>query len=105
MTIWAVSLLPYASLSSFLYDRHFFQGENAAGIYPCSAYYAANVTLELIFNTVNGIIFGAIVYYMVNFEAFVKPADPVACSAGFIGIIAIMNLMANVSGKSGQVDK
>jgi len=83
-------------LSSFLWDRRFFQGENAAGIYPCSAYYCANVTLDLLFNAINGVIFGSVIYYMVNFEAFVKPDNPTICAVGFISIITITNLMANV---------
>jgi len=43
----AIALLPFAYQSSLLYDRKFFQGEYAAGIYPVSAYYAANITLEV----------------------------------------------------------
>ena len=92
----ATCLLPYGSLSGFLYHRSFFQGENAAGLYPCSAYYAATVTLETFFNTLYGAIFGLIAYVMINYQAFVKADDPIMSALGFIGIVVVMTLVANV---------
>lgn len=44
------------------------QGENAAGLYACSAYYLSNVVLELLINSVNGAVFAFILYECVDFQ-------------------------------------
>jgi len=93
----ATCLLPYGSLSGFLYHRSFFKGENAAGLYPCSAYFAATITLEVFFNAIYGSVFGTIAYYMINYQAFVKAEDPVLSSISFVAIMVVMTLVANVS--------
>ena len=89
-----ISLLPFASQSSFLYDRQFFQGENAAGLYPCSAYYLANVILEIVFNAFNGMVYGLVNYFMINYQAFVN-GDVVASGIGYVGITMMMNVVSN----------
>jgi hypothetical protein len=38
------------------YDRQFFMVENARGLYPTSAYYLANLTLEMALNTFTGLV-------------------------------------------------
>lgn len=91
-----VALLPYASMSSFLYDRHFFQSEDAAGIYPCSAFYLANVTMEMVFNGMNGVLFGAITYYLMNFQAFVQAPNPSLSALGYVASLAWTDILANV---------
>ena len=92
-----MNLLPFASLSGFLYDRQFFQGENAAGIYPVSAYYAANLTLEAFFNSTNAALFAIITYTMTNYQAFIGTTSATT-AIGFIGIVMIASNIANVSG-------
>jgi len=89
-----LSLLPISSLSTFLYDRQFFQSEESSGMYPSSAYYLANIVLEVIFNTINGVIFAVITYYMMDFNAFVKGPE-LKMAAGYTGICVVMNLLAN----------
>lgn len=94
--LFTMNLLPFASFSSFLYDRQFFQGENAAGIYPVSAYYAANVTLEVLFNSINAACFATITYVMIDFHTFIE-ATSYAPALGYVGIITLSSLVANVS--------
>jgi hypothetical protein len=57
-----------ASQSLFLYDRQFYQGENGARLYPASCYYCANLTLELLLNAGNGLVYALISYYMLNYQ-------------------------------------
>jgi len=96
ISLFVECLLPVASLSTFLHDRHFFQGEHAAGIYPSSAYFAANVTLEVILNSLCGFLSGTITYYAVNLQAFVHAENPLASAMGYVGIVVILNLVVNV---------
>lgn len=96
LNVYTMNLLPFASLSGFLYDRQFFQGENAAGIYPVSAYYAANITLEVLFNSINAMIFATITYNMTNYQAFIG-ATSYAPAVGYVGIVMIASICANVS--------
>ncbi len=92
----AMGLFPYASQSLFLYDRQFYQGENGARLYPPSCYYCANLTLELLLNAGNGFTYGLISYYMLNYQAFVQAPDPALSAVGFIGLITLTNVVANV---------
>ena len=96
ISLFVECLLPVASLSTFLHDRHFFQGEQAAGIYPSSAYFAANVTLEVLLNSICGFCFGMITYWAVNFQAFVHAEDQIASCLGYVGIFVVLNLVVNV---------
>jgi hypothetical protein len=89
------SVFPYASISLFLYDRQFYQAENASGLYPSSAYFAANVLLEMLLNTVNGVVYSLIIYYMVAYAAFIQPADPAAMVTGYVGLFVAMNMVSN----------
>lgn len=34
-TLFAVTILPFASLSLFIFDRRFYSGEAASKLYPC----------------------------------------------------------------------
>ena len=91
-----LTLLPFACLSSFLYERQFYQRENAAGLYPCSAFYLANITLELLFNSINGAIFAAVTYYLIDYQAFLH-AEGARMFLGYLGIVVLTNVMGNVS--------
>lgn len=88
-------VLPYASISLFLYDRQFYQGENASGLYPPSAYFAANILLEMLLTAAIGIVYSVICYYMVSYWAFIHPANPPAMVAGYVGIFVAMNMVSN----------
>lgn len=101
--LFVLSLLPIASQSSFLYDRQFFQRENAAGLYPCSAYYAANMTLELLFNTINAMIYAIVTYSLIDYQSFVQAPDPFLSFLRYMGIMILLNITANVrAGSSGN---
>lgn len=89
------ALFPYCSISLFLFDRQFYQGENASALYPPSCYFLANVLLEALFNAVNAIAHAAIIYYMEAYPAFVQPTNPASALVGFLGIFATMNMATN----------
>lgn len=88
-------LFPYVSISLFLYDRQFYQGDNASGLYPPSAYFAANVLLEALFNTINGIAYSLIIYYMEDYPAFVQPTNPAWTLVGYLAIFVVINMATN----------
>ncbi len=89
------SVFPYVSISLFIYDRQFYQCENASGLYPPSAYFATNVLLEMLLNTVNAIVYALAHYYMVAYWAFIQPTNPPATAAGYLGIFVAMNMVSN----------
>ena len=92
----AASVFPYASISLFIFDRQFYQGENASGLYPPSASFVANVLLEMLLNTVNGLVYALICYYMAAYWAFIQPTNPAATVSGYLGIFVAMNTVTNV---------
>ena len=94
--VFGAALLPFVSQSIFLHDRQFFSRENAAGLYASSAYYAVNVSLEMILNALGGFLFATISYYMKSYSAFVQPENEAACFLGYVGVLTLMTLMANV---------
>jgi len=61
-------LLPFASISLFMFDRQFFSAEAASKMYPASAYYASNLILEISLNTISSVIYSLIVYYSIGFD-------------------------------------
>lgn len=94
--LMVLSLLPIASQSSFLYERQFFQRENAAGLYACSAYYAANMTLEVLLNSVVALVYSSLTYTRVDYQSFVQAPDPFLSFLGYLGIMTLLNITANV---------
>lgn len=97
----AMGLFPYASQSLFLYDRQFYQGENGARLYPPSAYYMANLTLELLLNAANGCIYALITYYMLDYQAYVQAPNAALSAFGFIGLVTLTNVVSNVRVRRG----
>lgn len=67
-----------------------------ARLYPPSAYYCANLTLELLLNAGNGSVYALISYYMLNYQAYVQAPNPALSAFGFIGLVTLTNVVANV---------
>ena len=67
-----------------------------ARLYPPSAYYCANLTLELLLNAGNGCVYALISYYMLNYQAYVQAPNPALSAFGFIGLVTLTNVVANV---------
>ncbi|TFJ85277.1 hypothetical protein NSK_003700 [Nannochloropsis salina CCMP1776] len=74
-SILAVTLLPFASLSLFIYERQFYSGEAASKLYPCSAYFVSNIVLETLLNSFSGFLYSIIVYYNLDYVAFTQPRN------------------------------
>jgi len=94
---FGMAQLPFCSISTFLADRKFYQRENAQHLYPITAYYTANVTLELLFNTINGAAFGTIVWFLANLDGLVHFDDFVGVTMGFLGLCIATTVLVNVS--------
>lgn len=62
----SLSLLPYASMSLFIYDRQFFAKDSAAGLYGVLPYFLSSVLLEAALLTATGLLYGAITAAMVG---------------------------------------
>lgn len=54
------------------------------------------MTLEVILNTMNGVIYGTTFYLVLQYPAIVRPTNPFATFLGFVSIMALANLVANV---------
>jgi len=61
-------LLPFASISLFMFDRQFFSAEAASKLYPASAYWVTNLILETFLNTLSAVIYCAITYKTIGFD-------------------------------------
>ena len=56
----------------------------------------------MLFNAINGFIYGTVTYTMTNYQAFVN-GDRFSSAIGYIGITMLMNIMANVSSRSASM--
>jgi len=52
------------------------------------------VGLEMLFNDLNGFIYGIITYYMINFQAYTH-GDTLMELAGFVGICMFTNVVVS----------
>lgn len=87
------TLLPFTSLSLFIYDRQFYSKEVAAKLYASMPYYLANMTVETIFNGANVLVSGTIAYYMIDLgNSFANSGEQYGV---FIGIIVLLHIVAS----------
>jgi len=95
-TIFAVSLLPFASLSLFIYDRRFYAAEAASRLYPTSVYYLSNMLLETILHTFNAILFALINYELIGYDASQSGNTSYDPTLNLLVYVAIVVLQTNV---------
>jgi len=86
-------LLPFANLSLFIYDRQFYSKEVASRLYAPSAYYAAAMTIETIFNCANVFVSATVAYYLIDLGN--DYADRGQQFGVFIGIIMLLHTVGN----------
>lgn len=87
---------PFFVLPLFMYDRRCFMSERSAALYPPSAYFMARITLEVVFSALSGAIFGSMLYRSVEYQSYIQADDPTVAMLGFVGIVSIMFVLANV---------
>jgi hypothetical protein len=95
--LFAGSILPLASLSTFQYERGFFKKESAGGLYPASAFFLSTVLLEGLCCSINGLAYGAIPYFMADFQGYVQAPNPLTSAIGYLGLVVLLKVVANVS--------
>lgn len=86
------TLLPFTSLSLFIYDRQFYSKEVAAKLYASLPYYLANMTVETIFNALNVLVSSSIAYQLINLGN--RFADSGPQFGTFLGIIMLLHVVA-----------
>lgn len=84
-------LLPYASISLFIFDRHFYQKDSAAGLYGTAAYYVGTVFLEVLLSVIIGTLNMVVVFKMVNLSS---------TGTGTLAELVGTNILVNLCGVS-----
>jgi len=95
-TIFAVSLLPFASLSLFIYDRRFYSAEAASRLYPTSVYYLSNILLETCLHTFNALLYALISYNLIGYDARYSGNTEYNPTLNLIIYCAIVILQTNI---------
>jgi hypothetical protein len=62
----SLALMPYASMSLFVYDRQFYAKDSAAGLYGVLPYFLSSVLLEALLLSLSGLIYATITYALVG---------------------------------------
>ena len=62
----SLALLPYCSMSIFIYDRQFYSKDSASRLYGAIPYYLGNLTLEMMLAAILGSIYATIIWFMVG---------------------------------------
>ncbi|KJE93071.1 hypothetical protein CAOG_009727 [Capsaspora owczarzaki ATCC 30864] len=96
-------LLPFTSLSLFIYDRQFYSRESAARLYTPSAYYLANSLVELTFNAANVAISASVAYWMIDLGLSDNILGAERNANGFWVFLRIMTLLHIVGNQMVQL--
>lgn len=78
-------LIPFSSMSLFIYDRKFYSRESAVKLYSPSIYFLANMTLEGTLHTLNALMYTLIVFHLIDLKNF----------WGYFGVMAIIVHIGN----------
>lgn len=89
-------LLPFASISLFMFDRQFYSAEAASKMYPASAYFVANLILEITLNSLCAAIYSIIVYYSIGFDPALIGAIDVNHTNHFLKFLLFIVVQSNM---------